>query len=232
MFCNQCGLELPDGSRFCSSCGAKLDQAVQSTVTPTYASQTKSNAQADEWYENGSNAFYRKNYVEANEWYRKAAEQGHEKAQYALAISYYNGYGVQKDLSIAIELWKKSAAQGNGYAKSMLEKNRVDGYVSAATIAQDNIEKAWNHEKYKARFEEGEALYGNSKTVKKAFPIMEELAKEGYPPAQFYLGLFYQFGNGCFTNLKKAVEWYEKAAAQGEKTAKESLEELKSEGKI
>jgi uncharacterized protein len=52
-------------------------------------------------------------YQAALSWYRKAANQGHDKAQYMLGIMYENGYGVNMDDKIALTWYKKAADQGN-----------------------------------------------------------------------------------------------------------------------
>lgn len=35
MYCNQCGTELPDDSKFCSNCGAKVADALQTKLSAT-----------------------------------------------------------------------------------------------------------------------------------------------------------------------------------------------------
>lgn len=55
--------------------------------------------------------------VEAVNWYRKAAEQNDAYGQMNLARHIYQGKGgVEKDLNAAVELFHKSALQGNTYA--------------------------------------------------------------------------------------------------------------------
>jgi hypothetical protein len=41
--------------------------------------------------------FVKQDFAEAARWYLKAAEQGHEKAQYSLGIMYRKGLGVSRD---------------------------------------------------------------------------------------------------------------------------------------
>ena len=56
------------------------------------------------------------NPAEAVKWYRKAAEQDHDDAQCALALCYYTGKGVEKDLAKAVEWWRKAADQDHDEA--------------------------------------------------------------------------------------------------------------------
>lgn len=50
--------------------------------------------------------------AEAAKWYGKAAEQGYAIAQYALAVMYANGLGIDKDKSRATDWYKKAAESG------------------------------------------------------------------------------------------------------------------------
>ena len=60
----------------------------------------------------------------------------------------------------------------------------------------------------------------NTKNKKKA-------AKQGNMWAQNNLGCCYQYGEGVRKNYKKAVEWFTKAAEQGDPKAIKGLEKLK-----
>ena len=53
-----------------------------------------------------------------------AANKGHAKAQFNLAISYYDGEGVQQDVSKAIYWLEKAAAQGHEKSQNFLPKAR------------------------------------------------------------------------------------------------------------
>lgn len=57
----------------------------------------------------------------AIEWYRKAAEQGHDQAQYQLGKLYFDGLYVDKDWSKAKKWLSKSAKQGNEDAQLCLD---------------------------------------------------------------------------------------------------------------
>lgn len=62
-----------------------------------------------------------KNLKKAFYWYKKAAEQGHSKAQEKLAFFYISGKVVKKDREEAKKWLQKAANQGNTSAKSSLE---------------------------------------------------------------------------------------------------------------
>jgi TPR repeat protein len=73
--------------------------------------------------------------AEAVKLYRKAAEQGHAKAQYNLALMYYNGEGVAKDDAAAVEWFCKAAEQGN----AMAQYNLGFTYATGGGVAQDDV---------------------------------------------------------------------------------------------
>lgn len=63
-------------------------------------------------------------------WLQKAAEQGHDAAQYhlGLAYAYGNGYGVPQSHEQAISWYRKAANQGNNKAQLQLGNNYVLGW--------------------------------------------------------------------------------------------------------
>ena len=65
--------------------------------------------------------------TEAVKWYRKAAEQGHVKAQSNLGLMYAKGEGVPEDYVHAYAWWSLAAAQGyKGAAKNKgIARNRM-----------------------------------------------------------------------------------------------------------
>lgn len=54
----------------------------------------------------------------------------------------------------------------------------------------------------------------------------QKVAEQGYAYAQYNLGIMYQYGQGVEQSNEKAVEWYRKAADQGDPDAKKKLSEL------
>ena len=61
-----------------------------------------------------------KDQKEAAVWYRKAADQGHTKAQYNLGVCYAYGDGVVKDQKEAATWYRKAADQGHAGAQFYL----------------------------------------------------------------------------------------------------------------
>ena len=61
-------------------------------------------------------------FEEAASWYRKAAENGHVEAMYALAEMYEEGRGVEQDIDEAVKWYREASEKGHLTAKTMLER--------------------------------------------------------------------------------------------------------------
>ena len=62
----------------------------------------------------------RQDYAQAVSWFRKAAHQGHPKAQNQLGLAYALGLGVTQDYAQAVAWYRKSAEQGDVKAQNNL----------------------------------------------------------------------------------------------------------------
>jgi hypothetical protein len=76
--------------------------------------------------------------VEGVVWLRKAAEQGHPRAQASLGVAYLRGRGVEQDYGIALEWLDRAAVQGSG--KAMLELGLL--YREGQGVPLDRIRAA------------------------------------------------------------------------------------------
>ena len=56
--------------------------------------------------------------------------------------------------------------------------------------------------------------------------LLEQLGNQGSDPAQFILGMLYQYGFLVSQDRNRAIEWYQKAALQGNARAKEKIKSL------
>ena len=65
-----------------------------------------------------------KNDAQGVYWYRKAAVQGHARAQHNLGFCFQNGIGVQRNEEEAVKWYRRSAERGNIFAYHSL------GYVT------------------------------------------------------------------------------------------------------
>jgi TPR repeat protein len=71
-------------------------------------------------YKAGEDAYNRGDFATALREWRPLAEQGNDSAQFFLGVCYANGYGVPKNLELALQWYRLSADQGNWFAQNDL----------------------------------------------------------------------------------------------------------------
>lgn|GEM_PF-4616325 len=189
----------------------------------------------------------------AAEWFQKAADQGNVKAQFYLGEMYLHGVGVPKNGPKASELLRAAADQGDAQAQLALAAVGFDGFIQLPGLDIDKargwLQKAVDQGFAPAQFYLGNLYLANRiggvewwDSCRKGLELFQKAAGQGFVPAQFKLGEMYKGGfsipadNGppggprkvlVAPDNRKAKEWYEKAAAQGDKKAQEALNGLK-----
>lgn len=173
-------------------------------------------------------------YREAIKWWIKAANQGQSDAQFNLGNYYYNGYHIRKDYKKAVYWLEKSALQGHQAAQALL----ADCYHQGLGVPKD-MKKAvfW----YKKAIDNGNTdvyvgaqlglCYYNGlgvrrKNYQKAFKLLLKGAEDDIADAQFIIGVCYAKGQGVKADMKTAVSWWQKAAAQGHILATKFLNDI------
>lgn len=78
------------------------------------------------------------NYQKAAFWWLKAANNGHQNAQYELGKMYRDGKGIERDYAKAYTLFMLSA--DHGYAPAIKAKNQMDRYI---TPGQKQLAYKW-----------------------------------------------------------------------------------------
>ncbi len=164
-------------------------------------------------------------------WYRKAAKQGHVKAQFLLGLMYRNGEGIRQNNTEAVNWLVKAAKQGHVKAQFILGLM----YDRGKGVQQDDAKAViW----YRKAAEQGNAytqwrlgeMYsageGVNQDFKEAFKWYQMSANQGDADAQFALGGMYREGQGVAQNYSLTAIWYHKAADQGEARAQSSLGDL------
>ncbi len=183
-------------------------------------------------YENGKGC--EKSFSEARNWYQKAADQGDSTAQHILARIYYDGRGVAVDYAKAFEYENKAAWNGVVEAQYWLGYMYDSGKGVAANAYTANgwYEKAVAGGDVKAAYELGHNYWkgkGWSKNEAKAFELFNKVVASNqtslkeYIYSMFFLGCAYDFGRGVKQDYYKAMEWYQKAAAQGDADAQNNI---------
>lgn len=174
-----------------------------------------------------------KNEKKAVMWNEKAALQGNALAQNTMGYLYSNGYGVVQNYNIANNWFRKAADQGYGLALCNLGVS----YEKGLGVQPNNEEalkyytKAANQGSMKGQYQLG-LCYAEGKGVDKnsveALRWYIKAANQGLAEAQYHVGVCYENGKGVFNkDITKALEWYEKAAAQNYQDAIIARDRLK-----
>ncbi len=192
-------------------------------------SQLKKNRINFEYCKEGEKLYSDKKYEQAIYWWQKAADAGNSAAQKNLAICYFNGYGVEKDVEKAVYWWQKAADAGNSAA----QKNLAFCYLKGEGIEKD-VEKAVYWWQKAADAGDSTAQYrlafcylkgeGIEKDVEKAVYWWQKAADAGDSTAQYRLAFCYLKGEGIEKDVEKAVYWWQKAADAGDSDAEYMLE--------
>jgi TPR repeat protein len=173
-----------------------------------------------EWYADGETA--PRDPAKAVEWMRKAAEQGHMEAQFAMAAFYARGVrGVLRwDMKEAAKWTEKAAEQGHVDAQNNLGMC----YAEGRGVELNNVTaREWFR---KAAAQGDEMAAARAKTLDDMIAWADpeqhtEAAKQGDAEAQFNLGMCHATAKD--RDMKKAVEWIAKAAAQNHARAQYAL---------
>lgn len=128
------------------------------------------------------------------------SDTGDPRAQLHLGMLYYNGKGVKENERLAVELFGKSAKQGNVEAMLQLGNAFTFGNETPRLVADADVEAA----KWYFR-----------------------AASAGNADAQYSLGLLFMAGKGVQKNDEEAAAWMKKAAQQGHKDAQSYVSSVK-----
>ncbi|KAF9130579.1 hypothetical protein BGW39_002935 [Mortierella sp. 14UC] len=136
---------------------------------------------------------------EALEWFRKSAQLGYGPANYKLGYCYeYGSLGCHIDPFLSVQHYERAVMSGdsNGEAEMALS----GWYLSGA----DNC------------FAADDRL---------AFHYASKAAEKSLPKAQYAMGYYHEVGISVAADLEKAMDFYKRAAENGNKDAKKRLEE-------
>jgi TPR repeat protein len=160
------------------------------------------------------------------------AEQGIAANQNNLGVMYAEGLGKQRDLkqadldyNVALEWFNKAAGQGLAVAEYNLGVmyNYYLGVRANRSKAIEWYQKSADHGYALAQYNLG-FLAENDKA---RFTYFQNAADQGLALAQVNLGLIYANGDGVVADIKMAKKFFQDAADQGNKDAKNLLNKLK-----
>ncbi len=161
----------------------------------------------ENWYQQGNHYGYngglRYFNPECLKWYRKAAEQGHARAQYELGLCYYHARNERE----AVNWYRKAAEQGVAFAQFCLGLC----YELGEGVLKDDTEAVKWYRKASAQ--------GGAKWFSRA-------AKHGRAVVQYALGECCANGHGVPLNYVEAYKWFKLAAEKDVGTATSQLASL------
>lgn len=149
-------------------------------------------------------------------------------AKIFMADSLLYGWGIEKDVKKAEEIFTGLAESGNAYAQFVIVQSHFAGQKYEA-------QKKYTPQKLERIFQEGRRYFNGQGGVPidnaKAAELFTIAAENGHSEAQRLLGFCYKFGYGVSKDLQNARYWYQQAANQGNKVARIQLDDLNRTGR-
>ena len=182
-------------------------------------------------YEAGEGAYQRGDYATALRELRPLAEQGNHSAQFFMGVCYANGYGVPKNLELALQWYRLSSDQGNWLAQNDLGVMYQNGdgvlqdYEEAARLYRLGADKGYMvaQSNLAAMYYKGR---GVRQDVREAFRLETLAAEQNFALAQRMLGIMYMVGTGIPQDYVQAHKWLNLSTAQGDTDAGTLRDEL------
>ena len=161
----------------------------------------------------------------AKGWFQKAAEKGDKVGQRMMAVMHYWGRNKsESDHITAFKLLKKSAVQGDRVAQWFLSLCYTDG---KGVNQNKELANKWRQKSLEfeigtlAELPEYRYRIGSDPYYVKAWKIKRDTTA---PYEQIKNGIMYANGvKGTPVNYQLAIEWFQKAAKQGDLTAIKNL---------
>ena len=174
-------------------------------------------------YQEGMDAFGRKDIKTALKKFKPLAEKGHLKAQIHLGWMYKNGKGVPQDYKEAAKWHRLAAEQGDAGTQYYLGVL----YNEGLGVPQDHQEAV------KWLLKSAEQKNPNAQRLIRAsyHKLHKEVAEQGDSYAQRFLGDSYYLGLGVTQDYAEAAKWYKKAAEQGDSVSQIIIGAMYEKGK-
>ena len=173
-------------------------------------------------YQDGVDAFDKKDFNAAFKKLKPLAEKGHAKAQKKLGEMYGNGKGVPQDYKEAFKWYRLAAEQGDHEAQFNL--GRMYDNVG---VPQD-YKKAV---KWLLKLAEQKNVKAQRLIRASYHKFHKEVAEQGDSYAQRFLGDSYYLGLEVTQDYAEAAKWYKKAAEQGDSVSQIILGAMYEKGK-
>lgn len=209
-----------------------IDQAIQ-----CYRLSAQANYLLAE-YKVGEHCFLQSEYVEAVKWYEQCIAKGrnYAPAQCALGVCYEHGFGVTKNLTLAMHFYSLAAAQDHPNALYYLGYCYFLGYVPDPSQQQQPEQQQQQQQPQRLSLQSGHTSIDSSESsvmsgseeqptthIKKAVELYSRSANLGSVAAANNLGYCYFRGLGVCQDYVEAVRWYSRAAEKGYAPAQYNL---------
>jgi TPR repeat protein len=155
----------------------------------------------------------------------------HPEELFQRAERCYHGYGVSKDLRLALRDYRKAAKRGHAGAQNRLGWMLERGEGAEADLAEAAL---WHREAAQQGHLNGMNdlgyLYRQGRGVERDFEQalhwFRLAAEQNYSFAEFNLGQMHEHGWGVERDLSEAVKWYRRAATHKHEWADKRLKDL------
>ena len=162
---------------------------------------------------------------------QREAQRGDAAMESNLGVMYFEGIGLEKDLTRAAQWYQRAAQQGyalgqSNYAAQLLHGLGVkQDYAAAAHWYELAAQQNYVQAQYALAnmLVEGQ---GVPKDYAKALDWYQKAADNGYTPASVGMALLYQNGTGVDRNLSRALKLYQTAADAGNIAGERGLANL------
>ncbi|HRE61263.1 MAG TPA: tetratricopeptide repeat protein [Micropepsaceae bacterium] len=193
-------------------------------------------------FETGFAAFASGDYSTALLHWEPLAEDGDPRALYNIGLLYAQGWGVSKDMAIAMDLWLKAARQNHvraahNLALALLAGEPADGSgqlgepdtAQAVKWLEIGVNAGYANSEYTLGklFAEG---IGVTRDPSRAAELFQMAAEQGFARAQYNLGKIYRDGDGVAKSPELSIHWFREAAERGHARAQDKLADRYARG--
>ncbi|KAJ2714580.1 hypothetical protein H4R19_001655 [Coemansia spiralis] len=168
-------------------------------------------------------------------YYQQASKAQHAEANYRTAVCYEMGMGTRKDMTRALQFYRKAAAQSNVPAMYKLGVVLIKGSLGVAAAPRegvnwlkrgaDNATPECPHALHElALCHESSDIPGLIPDETYARQLYIKAGKLGYVASQVRLGQAYEYGTlGCPVDARRSIGWYTRAAEKANSDAELAL---------
>jgi len=200
---------VPDSKINVQFAAPKRKAALELIENDAYRGSAASQFQMGQFYGYEDTYYVSINYTKAAYWWKEAAMNGNLSGYDNLGWAYENGKGVQKNMTKAIECYRISAEGNDDYGLFNMGRLYETGV---------KVPNGYHYEQYKVRMSHGGPKYSGDIFIRSAY-----IDNDWY---EFYKHKVTDYKVILPKDINKARDYWKKAAALGNKDAKEKLQRI------